>query len=167
MWKKIEAAFRDFPAQRRVAAYLLEKGFQVKENGKIACDGCDVPSTSIGRRLGVDRRVVDSTAKRILEDEELKRVYGRLSPVAFLRDVAPEIGLGVISISVKDASVPGIIEQITDCIARNGVSIRQAIAEDPYFSSEPKFTVITAERIQGSLVEELKNIEGINQITIY
>ena len=166
MWKKIEAVFREHPAQKKVALYLLEKGFQVTEKGKIACDGCYVPSTSLARRLGVDRRVVDATAERILENEDLRKVYARLRPIAFLVDSAPEIGLGVISISVKDASKPGIIESLTDCIARHGVTIRQAIADDPYFVDEPKFTVIIAEKVPGALVEELKNIAGVSQITI-
>jgi len=166
MWKKIEEVFSDYPAQKRVAVYLLERGFQVRDDGKIACDGCYVPSTSLARRLGVDRRVIDSAAARILETEELRKVYTKLKPVAFLRDSAPDIGLGVISIAVKDARKPGILERITDCIARYGVSIRQAIAEDPYFVDIPRFTVITAEKIPGALVEELKAMEGVSEITI-
>lgn len=166
MWQKIEVVFKEFPAQRRVAIYLLEKGFQVKGNGRIACDGCDIPSTSLARRLGVDRRVVDSAAAKILEDPELRKIYSKLRPIAFLKDTAPEIGLGVISISVKDASKPGIIEAVTDCIARHSVTIRQAIAEDTYFVDEPRFIVITAEKVRGDLLEDLKNLQGVDQITI-
>jgi predicted regulator of amino acid metabolism with ACT domain len=166
MWKKIEEVFRDFPAQKRVALYLLEKGFQVKDNGRIACDGCDVSSTSLSRRLGVDRRVIDAAAARILEIPELSQVFMKLRPIADLSESAPGIGLGVVSISVKDASKPGIIERLTDCMARHGVSIRQAIADDPYFVDEPKFTVITDEKVHGALLEELQKIEGVSEITI-
>lgn len=166
MWKNIEETFREFPAQKRVALFLLEKGLQVKENGKVACDGVEIPSTSLSRRLGVDRRIVDSTARKILENETLRKVYTKLLPIANLRVVAPEIGLGVISISVKDAKKPGIIEKITDCVAKEGVVIRQAVADDPYFVDEPRFTIITAEKVHGSLLEELKNLEGVSEITI-
>jgi predicted regulator of amino acid metabolism with ACT domain len=166
MWKKIEEVFREYPAQKRVALYLLEKGFQVKDNGRVACDGCEVPSTSLSRRLGVDRRVIDAAAARILETSELRSVFAKLRPIADLSESAPEIGLGVVSISVKDASKPGIIESLTDCMARHGVSIRQAIADDPYFVDEPRFTVITDEKVHGALLEELQGIEGVSEITI-
>jgi predicted regulator of amino acid metabolism with ACT domain len=166
MWTKIDAVFKDYPAQKKVALYLLEKGFQVKENGKIACDGCDIPSTSLSRRLGVDRRVIDAAANKILENDDLRKVFTRLRPIAFLRDLAPEIGLGVVSISVKDASKPGIIESLAECITKHGVTIRQAIAEDPYFVDDPKFTVITTDKVHGALVEELQRIEGVSEITI-
>jgi predicted regulator of amino acid metabolism with ACT domain len=166
MWKKIEVVFKDFPAQKKVALYLLEKGFQVKDNGKIACDGCDISSTSLARRLDVDRRVIDSAAQKINKNFELRKVYSALKPIAFLRDSAPHIGLGVIAISVKDARKPGIIQRITGVIAKHNVTIRQAIAEDPYFVEGARFTVITSEKIQGALVEELKSIEGVFEIAI-
>ncbi|HDY74142.1 MAG TPA: amino acid-binding protein, partial [Euryarchaeota archaeon] len=138
MWKKVEEVFRDYPAQKRVALYMLEKGFQVNESGRIAVDGCLVPSTSLSRRLDVDRRVIDAAAARILSTDKLRRVFTRLRPIADLSESAPELGLGVVSISVKDASKPGIIESITNCMARHGVSIRQAIADDPFFVEEPR-----------------------------
>ncbi len=166
MWKSVDEAFKDYPAQRKVALFLLEKGLQVKENGRIACDGAELSSTSLSIRLGVDRRVVDSTAKKILKTDELRRFYTKLKSIASLRDVAPDLGLGVVSISVQDAKKPGIIERITECISRHGVVIRQAIADDPYFVDEPRFTVITDKRVRGALVEELKNIEGVSEITI-
>lgn len=166
MWKKIEEVFSDFPAQKRVALYLLEKGFQVKDNGRVACDGCDVPSTSLSRRLDIDRRVIDAAAARILKTPELRRVFSKLRPIADLSESAPELGLGVVSISVKDASKPGIIESLTNCMARHGVSIRQAIADDPYFVDEPRFMVITDEKVHGALLEELQRIEGVSEITI-
>jgi len=166
MWSRIEKVFGGFPAQKRVALYLLEKGLGVHGEGKIVCDGCTIPSTSLARRLSVDRRVVDSTAKKILGDNELKRVFMKIKPIAHLVNVAPEIGLGVVSVSVSDAKKPGIIESITDCIARHGVSIRQAVAEDPVFVDDPKFIVITDGEVRGALVEELKGIKGVNQISI-
>jgi predicted regulator of amino acid metabolism with ACT domain len=166
MWNKIESVFKEYPAQKKVALYLLEKGFQVKPNGKIAIDDCLIPSTSLARRLEIDRRVIDSAAKKILESDELRKVFTKLRPIAFLRNTAPEIGLGVVSISVKDANKPGIIESITDCIAKHGVTIRQAVAEDTFFVDNPKFTVITAEKVHGDLVEELQKIGGVREITI-
>ncbi|GBE56684.1 hypothetical protein BMS3Bbin16_00893 [archaeon BMS3Bbin16] len=166
MWKKVEEVFRDYPAQKRVALYMLEKGFQVNESGRIAVDGCLVPSTSLSRRLGVDRRVIDAAAGRILNSKELRSVFTRLRPIADLSESAPELGLGVVSISVKDASKPGIIESITNCMARHGVSIRQAIADDPFFVEEPRFTVITGEKVDGELLEALQAIEGVSEIRI-
>lgn len=165
MWKEIEEYFEDFPAQKKVAQFLLKKGFQVDEGGKILCGSVVIPHTNVAKELGLDRRAVDAAARRILKNEKLRNVYQNLQCVAFLRDVAPVLKLGAIVITAEDASKPGIIGAVTSKIAKYGISIRQAIADDPYLTDEPKLTVITNKKIPGKLLEELKKIEGIKSIT--
>jgi hypothetical protein len=167
MWDEIEDYFKNYPAQKRVALFLLRKGFQVSTNGRIICGGMLIPHTQIGKELGIDRRVVDTTAKRILENERLKRIYEKLQSIAFLREAAPDLELSVIVITPKDASKPGIIGSVASKIAKHGISIRQAIADDPYLTENPEFTVITDSEVSGELLNELKKIEGIKKITIY
>lgn len=167
MWKEIEDYFADFPAQRKVAFFLLRRGFQVSEERRVVCGSIEIPHTQIAKELGVDRRVVDAAAAKILGSEKLKKIFQNLSSIAFLRDAAPSLGLGVIVISVEDASKPGIIGRVATKIAEHGVAIRQAIADDPYLVENPEFTVITGSAITGALLEDLKKIEGIRKITIY
>lgn len=167
MWGEIESYFGRYPAQKKVATFLLEKGFQISESGKAVVGGIEVPHSRIASVLGVDRRVVDVTARRILDNERLREIYKNIDTVAFLRDVAPDLGLGVIVITASDASKPGIIGRVAGKIAEKGIAIRQAIADDPYFTKDPKLTIITEKGVGGDLLNELKEIEGIKKITIY
>ncbi len=167
MWGDIEECFKRYPAQKKVAKYLLSRGFRVGKRKRVMCGGIEIAHAQIGRELGVDRRVVDVAVERILGNEKLMSIYANLESVAFLRSAAPSMGLGVIVISVEDASKPGIIGTIASKIANHGVSIRQAIADDPYLSENPVFTVITGGEIKGELFEDLKNIEGVKKITVY
>jgi len=166
MWSKIEESFKDTPVQRKIALFLLENGFGVSEDGRVVCNGIAINTAHLATVIGTDRRVVGYTVKRILKSRELRRIFTKIKAKPFLRDAAGELGLGVIIISVGDASKPGILEKITTCMARNKISIRQAIADDPYFTEEPRFTVITASPITGKLVEELRKIEGIKSLSI-
>ncbi len=167
MWAEIEKYFKGYPAQMKVAQFLLKKGFQIGKNRRISAGGIEVAHAQIANELGVDRRAVDATVERIIKNENLKKVFQNLHSIAFLRDAAPHLGLGVVVISPEDASEPGIIGRVASKIAEHGISIRQAIADDPYLTENPELTVITEHEISGELLEELKSLEGIKKITIY
>ena len=167
MWGEIERSFKGYPAQKKVAKYLLKIGFRVGKNKKVMCDNIEIAHTQIGKEVGVDRRVVDAAVSRILGNKKLMKIYANLESAAFLRRAAPAMGLGVVIISVKNASKPGVIGAITSTIANHGISIRQAVADDPYFCEKPVFTVITDSKIKGDLFEDLKNLDGVKKITVY
>jgi hypothetical protein len=167
MWSKIEEYFKGFPSQKKVAMLLLQRGFQISDAGRVMCSSIAIPHTQIAKELGIDRRVVDMTVGRILENPDVRKIYQGLQSIAFLRDTAPSLGLGVVVVSAMDASKPGIIGAVASKIAEHGLAIRQAIADDPYFTDDPKFTVITGGEIPGKLIEDLRKIEGVRNITVY
>jgi predicted regulator of amino acid metabolism with ACT domain len=167
MWGEIEESFKGYPAQKKVAKYLLKMGFRVGKHKKVMCDNIEIAHTQIGKEVGVDRRVVDAAVGRILGNKKLMKMFANLESAAFLRSAAPAMGLGVVVITVKNAAKPGVIGTITSAIASHGVSIRQAVADDPYLCENPVFTVITDSKIKGELFEDLKNIPGVKKITIY
>jgi len=164
--KRIMRRFEDSPGQRAVVELLLERGFSVNDEGRVVSGGIEIPYTQVAREVGVDRRVVDSTTERILEDEELRDIFQNISSVPSLRDVAPVLGLSVLTIRVKDASSTGVVTEIAGIIADHRVSIRQAVTDDPYFADEPAFTVITGSEVSGELVKEIAEVEYIEGIDI-
>ena len=167
MWKEVEKTFKGYPAQKKVAKYLLKMGFRVGKHNKVMCDNIELAHTQIGKEVGVDRRVVDAAVGRLLKNKKLMKTYANLESAAFLRSAAPAMGLGVVVISVKDASEPGVIGEIASTIANHGVSIRQAMADDPHLSEKPVFTVITDRKIKGKLFDDLNSIKGVKKITVY
>jgi hypothetical protein len=52
-------------------------------------------------------------------------------------------------------------------LAKNGLSIRQAIVDDPELSPEPKLTLIAERKIPGELIPELLKVKGVAKVSVY
>jgi predicted regulator of amino acid metabolism with ACT domain len=167
MWSQIKDFFKDFPAQQRVARILFERGFQIREDGKVVSGKIEIPHTQIAKEAGVERRAVDSTVQTILSIEDLKRIYLNLKQVCSLEEVAREFNLSVIVFIPKNASERGIIANVTRIISENGLNIRQALAEDPSISIQPKLTLILEGNISSQLIDEIRRLPGTRSITVY
>lgn len=167
MWSQIKEFFNDFPAQQRVAQLLFERGFQVRDDGKVVSGGIEIPHTQIGKEVGVERRAVDSTVQTILSKDELKRIYKNLTQVCSLQEVAREFNLSVIVFVPQNAAQTGIIADVTRLVSENGLSIRQALAEDPSVSIYPKLTLILEGEIPSELINQIRKLHGTRSITVY
>ena len=166
MWGRIMEYFKKYPAQERVIRLILERGYQV-HSGKITSGDVELPHTQIAREVEVDRRVVDAAAQRISMNPELSEIFSSLSSTLLLRDVAPLIGLGVIVVTPSDASEVGIVNQVTEVIARHGISVRQVVTDDPYFTESPKLTVICEQKLPGEAIEELLALQTVRELSVY
>jgi predicted regulator of amino acid metabolism with ACT domain len=167
MWQEILNKFKRFPAQEKVIRLILQRGFQVSDRGRVVSGEIEIPHAQIAKELDVDRRVVDTTATAIREDEVLWKIFRNVRSMTFLGDVAPVLGLGVIEITPTDAAKSGILGNVASAVARYGLSIRQAVSDDPYFVESPKLTIITEGKIPGDLVRLLTEIEGVKRVTVY
>lgn len=167
MWSQIKNFFKDFPAQQGVAQLLFERGFQIREDGKVVSGGIEIPHTQIGKEAGVERRAVDSTVQTILSSDELKRIYMNLRQVCSLQEVAREFNLSVIVFVPENANQTGIIADVTRIVSEHGLSIRQALAEDPSISNHPKLTLILEGDIPSELINEIRRLPGTRSITVY
>lgn len=167
MWSKIQKVFHDYPAQLSVARILFKYGLRVKEDGDIACGDIRIPAVQIAKEAGVDRRVVDATAKRISDDDDISGIFRSLEPFSYLKGVARELGLGVIEILPEDAVKPGIIKDVTGVISKFSISIRQVVADDPHFVPQPKLTIITDKPLRGEVIESLRKLQSVRSIIVY
>jgi predicted regulator of amino acid metabolism with ACT domain len=167
MWQEILNKFKRFPAQEKVIRLILQRGFQVNDQARVVSGEIEIPHAQIAKELGVDRRVVDTTALAIREDEALWKVFKNVRSMTFLGDVAPILGLGVIEITPVNAAKTGLLGDVASSVAKNGLSIRQAISDDPYFVENPKLTIITEGKIPGDLVQLLMEIKGVRRVTVY
>lgn len=166
MWDEIMDKFEGSPSQKEVIKLLLERGFSVNDEGRVVSGGIEIPNTQIAREINVDRRVIDSTTSTILEDEELRDIFQNISSIPSLKDVAPVLGLSVLTVEVDEPSSTGIIAEISTIIADHGISIRQAVSDDPYFSDDPTFTVITNGDIPGDLIEDLMDLDYVKKVDL-
>lgn len=164
MWKKIVEKFERYPSQIAVAREFLRLGIAVKD-GKAYCDNIELVPTKIAEAIGVDRKVVVMAIQNIESDEELKRVFSSIKPVANITEVARILGFGVLEVYAESHKV-GIVAGVTSVLAREGISIRYVLAEDPELSVESKLTIVTDVKIPGRLVDEFLKVDGVNKIVI-
>ena len=167
MWAVIEEKFKNHPAQEKVIRLLLERGFQINDEGRVVSGNIELAHTQIANEIGVDRRVVDATCETILDDSTLKQIFKNVRTLPFLKDVAPYLGLGVIIITPDDAARKGLLGSVATAVSEHGVVIRQAVSDDPYIAEKPMLTIITEGKVGGELVDTLTKIKGVSSVTIF
>ncbi len=167
VWNRVQKAFEDHPAQMSVARVMFKYGLRVMENGEVGCGGIRIPAVQIAKEAGVDRRVVDFTAQRILKDKKLRDIFENLEPIAYLKGFAQQLGLGVIEIIPEDAARPGILREVTGVISKFGLSIRQSVSDDPNFVPQPKLTIITDEPVKGVVIDALRKLPTVRSVIVY
>jgi predicted regulator of amino acid metabolism with ACT domain len=166
MWSDIIHEFADSPSQSRVVRFLLENGFGVTADGRISCNGIEVPATAVAKAIGSDRRVVDATARRILERPFLRDFFLNIRVTPDLSGVAESLGLTVITVLPKNASERGIVGAAVRVIADYYLSIRQIFVTDPQFSEEPKLVIIVEEPLPPGVVEQIRALPQVKQVII-
>ena len=167
MWDNTKKYFEGHRERLKVARVLIENGLAVRK-GKIYLNEIEIPPVRIARTAGVDRRTVIETLKAIESNRELRLIFeGIRSAGHSLKEIAKHMNLGVVEITPEDARIPGILAGSAMILAKNGLSIRQAIVDDPELSPEPKLTLIVEKKIPGELISELLNVKGVAKVSVY
>ena len=167
MWKRVVECLKGYPERLAVARVLVENGLSLR-NGKVYCNRITIPTISVGRAAGVDRRTVTKTIEMIEENPELRVIFANIKPAgASLREIARHLDLGVAEITPTNARMPGILADSATLLAERNISIRQAIVDDPELSPEPKLVLIAERKIPGDLIPELLKVKGVSKVSIY
>jgi len=156
----VEEGFAGLPSQEKVAMLLLRQGIRV-QNGIAYCGDIEQSDAAIGRAAGVDRRVVRSALERISAVPELDRVFSKLRSMLLLADVAPEIDCTTVEIIPTDATMPGILAGVMDVIYRGGLSVRQAVVDDPGVRTDSHLIIVVDGRIPPELLLVMKQSRGV------
>ena len=166
MWSDIISEFADSPSQSRVVRFLLENGFGVTEDGRISCNGIEMPATAVAKAIGSDRRVVDSTAHRILERPYLRDIFLNMRATPDLSKVAESLGFTVITVLPKNANERGIVGAAVRVLSDHNLSIRQIFVTDPQFSEEPKLVIILENLLPNGVIEKIRALPQVKQVII-
>ncbi|MGD0421889.1 MAG: amino acid-binding protein [Candidatus Bathyarchaeia archaeon] len=167
MWRQISDKLRDYPGRQKVARALVELGLSIKEDTAIYCGGIELSDVKIARYLGVDRRTVRETAELICSDPVLKPVFEKTRPAGpFLGDIARFLGYSVIEI-YADPHTVGIIAQAAALVSQENIAIRQAVADDPDLTPDPKLTLVVEKQPSGTTLQRMLKIPGVVKISTY
>lgn len=166
MWERIRILFQDYPERLKVAEFVLRNGLSIKGD-KIWVNEIEVPILRIARVAGVDRRTITETVRAINGDLDLKIVYNNLESAGpSLRAAARQLGLGVVEITADDPAKVGILAKTSAVLAEEGISIRQALVEDPELHPNPKLTLIGDRLIPGKAIPLILKIPGIAKVSV-
>ena len=167
MWKRTIEKFDKYPSQQKVIKKILKLGLRIGENKKIYCHDVEINISSLAKSIGTDRRVVIATIDNILNDENLKRIFTNIEPAGpVLSNISEELGLGVIEIEGNGQKY-GILNQITEILSEQKISIRQAYVSDPDLSQIPHITIITSKPVDGRIIPLLLKIDGVSKVSMY
>lgn len=167
MWSTIKKHLEGYPERLRVARILVENGLSIRD-GRIFLNEIEIPPIRVARTAGVDRRTVKETIKTIEANSELRQIFRNLKSSGYsLKEIAKHLGFGVVEITPINAKIPGILASSAAILADRGLSIRQAIVDDPELSPEPKLTLIAEKKIPGELIPEFLKIKGVAKVSVY
>ncbi len=166
MWSDIIHEFGDSPSQSRVVRFLLENGFGVTEDGRISCNGIEMPATAIAKAIGSDRRVVDATARRILERPMLRDIFLNMRATPDVSRVAASLGFTVITVLPKNANERGIVGAAVRVLSDHELSIRQIFVTDPQFSEDPKLVIVVEDILPAGVIEQIRALPQVRQVII-
>lgn len=165
-WRRVEERFAHRKGQVKVARMLYDLGLRA-DGDTVFCGPVAMSDVALARAAGVDRRVVRATLETLQADEHLRAVFTGLRPVAFLKDAARGLGLGVLEVFPEDAAKPGVLSEITAAVAEARIPVRQAFAEDPYLAEEARLTLITGRPVPARVIEKLRQLPSVKRVVVY
>jgi predicted regulator of amino acid metabolism with ACT domain len=166
MWRQISDHLQQYPGRLKVAKTLVELGLSIRD-GSVFCGDVEQSELKMARAIGVDRRTVRETAEYIESDPVLKSVFRGLKPAGpFLPNVARFLGYRVIEI-YADPHAVGIVTEASSLISKEGISIRQAVADDPDLTPEPKLTLVVERVPSGDALQNMLKIPGVTKVATY
>jgi Predicted regulator of amino acid metabolism, contains ACT domain len=163
--ERIREAFRRYPSQEKVAVLMLRHGIRI-ENGTAYCGNIEQSDAAIARAAEVDRRVVRSTIEKIGRTPKIDAIFSKLQSMLLMADVAPEIGCTTLEIIPIDATMPGILADITDTIYRKNLSVRQAVVDDPGNRMDSHLIIVVDGKIPPELLPMLRECKGVASIIL-
>ena len=167
MWEKIRSTFESYPERLKVARTLLENGLCIRGD-RIFLNQIEIPTAKVARAAGVDRRTVGETLRMVNADSQLRAIFSQLESAGpSLLGIAKQLGLGVVEITADDPNRVGILAGAARLLAEAGISIRQALVDDPELHPEPKLVLIGGRTVPGKIIPELLKIEGVAKVSVY
>jgi len=157
----VDEYFRHYPAQRKVAEFLLRNGICVR-NGRMMVAGVSVSATGVAKATGVTRKVVQQTVERITGTNALRLLFERLALEMKPESIAPVMNWEVIEVELNDASAVGSVLGVLPKEDNPPVAI--TFRNLPGESSQ--VVVVFDRPVDGDTVARLEALGGVSRVVI-
>lgn len=144
---------------------MLRHGISVKDS-KAYCGPIEQSDAAIARAAEVDHRVVRSAINKIGSTPELSAVFSKARSMLLMSDMAPEIGCSTIEIIPIDASKPGILADVMGVMYKQGLTVRQAVIDDPGNRMDSHLIVVVDGEIPAYVIPMIRGCNGVASVII-
>lgn len=166
MWRNVKSEFSRQVVRPDIVKKMLECGMRVSDDMKIFVGDVEVNYTAVARAVDVDRRVVKQTVEQIRKNKNLYSLFANIRPLgASLTGVVSQLGYSAVIIE-GDPKSPGIMAAVAEILSRNGMVVRQALADDPDMVSDAKMTLVVEGHLSGKTITELNDLPVIKSLKI-
>jgi len=166
VWRNIKKEFSRQVVRPDVVRKMIECGMRVSEDMKIYVDDVEVDYTAVARAADVDRRVVKQTVEQIRKSQYLYSLFSNIRPLgASLANVVSQLGYSAIVIEADPRS-PGVMVAVSEILSRNGMIVRQALADDPEMVKDAKMTLVVEGQLSGQTISELNGLKVVKSLKI-
>jgi uncharacterized protein len=166
VWPNIRKQFERQVVRPDIVRKMIECGMRVSEDEKIYVGDVEVDYSAVARAVDVDRRVVKQTVTQIRENRYLYSLFSKTKPLGTsLVDVVNLLGYSAVVIQADPRS-PGIMAEVAAILSRQGMVVRQAVAEDPEMVPDAKLTLVVEGQLTGQAIEELHGLKDVRSIKI-
>ncbi|MCL2786025.1 MAG: regulator of amino acid metabolism, contains ACT domain protein [Methanomassiliicoccaceae archaeon] len=162
--ERLSELFSDLPSQEKVANLLLRMGASVRD-GKAYCGDVELSDAAVGRAAGTDRRVARAAINRIAGDPKMSMFFAKLRPIALLADVADQIGCSTLVVIPTNAMMPGILADVSAVTLAAGVSIRQAVIDDPD-GKDARLLIVMDGTLPHEFIPSVRQCRGVASIIL-
>ncbi|QQG49189.1 MAG: hypothetical protein HY247_02440 [archaeon] len=166
MWPNIRKQFARQVVRPDVVRKMIECGMRVTEELKIYVGDVELDYSSVARAVGVDRRVVKQTVDQICKNRYLYSIFSRTRPLGTsLVDLVSQLGYTALVVEADPRS-PGVMAGVAAILARHGMVVRQALADDPDMVQDAKMTLVVEGQLSGETIEEVSSLKAVKSIKI-
>jgi predicted regulator of amino acid metabolism with ACT domain len=166
VWPNVKKQFSRQAVRPDIVRKMIQCGMRVSDDDKIYVDNVEVDYSAVARAVDVDRRVVKQTVKQIRKNRYLNSIFSRTKPLGTsLVDLVSLLGYSALIIEA-DPKSPGVMAGVAEILARHGMVVRQALADDPDMVPDAKMTLVVEGQLAGNALEELNGLKLVRSIKI-
>ncbi len=159
----VDEYFKQYPARKRVAEFLLRNGVSVRE-GSMGFAGVELSISEVARAVGVNRKVVYHTIKTIETSNALHLLFEKVEPELKVEGIAPAMNWEVLEIEVQERPAE-VLHRVLGAVLSEGnevvsVNLRNLPGEGAYIS------IVAEKPLKGETLRTLEGVAGIKKVLI-